>query len=222
MNWKWKLLAFAIATIVVISGVTAFMINTTQNTKKEKLPIRVACVGDSITNMSEYPDDLWMLLGANYNVSRFGVGGATVTLNADTPYMDQPEFQEALDFQPNIVIIMLGSNDALPCLHRLNASFVADYIELVHAFQGLPSKPKIWIVKPSPIFDNGTGLSTEFFDTNVIPSIEQVAKETNLPTIDVYSALANQPDYFVDGVHPNSEGSKAIADVIYKSLLSSS
>ena len=221
MNWKWKLLAVAIAIITVVSGVTTLIVNTVKNAEQQELPIRVACVGDSITNVSEYPDDLWMLLGANYNVSRFGVGGATVTLSSQRPYLNQTALQEAMDFQPNIVIIMLGTNDALPSLHRLNASFVDDYVKLLNAFQALPSKPKIWVVKPPPIFHDGTGLSTEFFDSNVIPSIEQAAKETNVPTIDVYSALASNADYFVDGVHPNSEGSKVIADVIYKALISS-
>jgi hypothetical protein len=56
-------------------------------TKKESLePIRVACVGDSLTSWTEYPNDLWMLLVSNYSVSNFGVGGATITVNSGKPY----------------------------------------------------------------------------------------------------------------------------------------
>jgi len=221
MNWKWKLLAGIIALVTVLSGVTAFMVNTSQNTKKEELPIRVACVGDSITNISDYPDDLWMLLGTNYSVKRFGVDGATVTLDSERPYFDQLALNESKDFQPNIVIIMLGTNDARPDLYRFNTSFVENYKRLIAEFQVLPTKPKIWIVKPAPIFHNGTGLSTSFFDTIIIPSIEQVANETSIPIIDVYSALTNHPDCFIEGVHPNSEGAKVIAGEIYKSIISS-
>lgn len=220
MNWKWKLLALAIAIIIVVSGMTALLLNTVNNPEQRELPIRIACVGDSITNVSGYPDVLWMLLGANYNVSKFGVGGATVTQNSERPYIDQIEMQEAKDFQPNIVIIMLGTNDAYPGLQRFNATFVEDYKQLIAQFQALPTNPKIWIVKPPPIFNDGTGLSTEFLDTNIIPRIELVAKETNLPIINVYSALAGHPDFFVDGVHPKSEGAKVIAYEIYKALIS--
>jgi len=225
MNLKWKVAAIVITLVTVMSGVTAFVINTTQNTKEQNALIRVACVGDSITNMSGYPDsysdNLWMLLGANYNISRFGVDGATVTLGSERPYINQIELQKAKDFQPKIVIIMLGTNDARPDLHRFNGSFVEDYERLIAEFEVLPSKPKIWIVEPPPIFHNGTGLSTEFFDKNIIPNIQQVAKETNLPIVDVYSALACHEDYFWDGVHPRIEGSKVIADEIYKALISS-
>lgn len=220
MNWKWKLLAFTVAMIIVVPGVTVFLLNTVNAPEQQELPIRIACVGDSITNVSGYPDDLWMLLGANYNVSKFGAGGATVTLNSERPYIDQIEMQKAKNFQPNIIIIMLGTNDAYPGLQRFNATFVEDYKQLIAQFQALPTNPKIWIVKPPPIFNNGTGLNTEFWDTNIIPRIELVAKETNLPIIDVYSALVGHPDFFVDGVHPKSEGAKVIAYEIYKALIS--
>ena len=62
-------------------------------------------------------------------------------------------------------------------------------------------------------------LSPEYFAHNVIPSIEQAANETNLPVINVYSALANYSYCFPDGVHPNSEGSKLIADEIYNAII---
>jgi lysophospholipase L1-like esterase len=93
-------------------------------------------------------------------------------------------------------------------------------MKLVGEFQALASKPKIWVVKPPPIFNNGTGLSTEYFILNVIPNIEQAANEANLPIIDVYSSLANHSYSFPDGVHPNREGSKLIANEIYKTIIS--
>ena len=214
-----KLLAIGIA-IMIVSGTAAVFIQTVGNKKSPSMPIRVACVGDSITNGTEYPNDLWVLLGANYTVGNFGVGGASVSLDSGKPYMNEPAFQDAKEFQPNIVIIMLGANDAQPDLHRFNATFVNDYLRLVGEFQALTSKPKIWIVKPPPIFNNGTGLSTEYFILNVIPSVEQVANEANLPIIDVYSALVNHSDYFSDGVHPDKDGSKLIANEVYKAIIS--
>jgi lysophospholipase L1-like esterase len=40
----------------------------------------------------------------------------------------------------------------------------------------------------------------------------------NLPEIDVYDALGDQPDSFIDGVHPNSQGASVIANEVYNSM----
>jgi lysophospholipase L1-like esterase len=178
--------------------------------------IRVACVGDSITEGTGYVDDLRMMLGVNYTVGNFGVGGASVS--ELKPYMSQPEFQEAEDFQPDIVVIMLGTNDApaIPTGHIVN--FTGNYEQLIRAFQVLPSKPEIWLVKPPPIFNNGTRLSTSFFVQEVIPRIEQVANETGLPLIDVYTPLLSHPEYFLDGVHAYGEGARIVATQVFDAI----
>ena len=181
--------------------------------------IRIACVGDSITGGTQYPGDLGMLLGENYTVGNFGVDGSTVTLDSDNPYINNSAFQEAKEFQPNIVIIMLGTNDANPTIRQVNGSFANDYVKLVEEFQALSSKPKIYLVKPPPIFSNVTALSAEYFRETVIPTIEQVANQTNLPIIDVYSALANYSEFFRDGVHPDEQGAILIANEIYKAII---
>jgi acyl-CoA thioesterase-1 len=163
-----------------------------------------------------------MLLGiGNYTVRNFGAGSTTVLLNSETPYMNTSLFKNALDFQPNIVIIMLGTNDAQPNLAQYNASFLDDYVKLVTAFQTLTSKPEIWIVLPPPIFSNQSGkIDPTYFQLTIIPSIEKAANETNFPIINVYSALAKYPNYFPDGVHPSNAGAKLIADEIFKALIS--
>lgn len=186
--------------------------------KEVNAPIRVACVGDSITAISGYPSDLQTLLGADYSVGNFGVSGSTVLLDSWEPYMNQSEFQEALDFQPNIVIIMLGTNDDLQMLRPSNASFEEDYAKLIAAFQQLKSKPQIWIVEPPPIFSNSSDLSIPYFNGVIIPKIEAIANKMNLPLIDVFDAFGDHSDYFVDGVHPNSQGAALIASEVYKAI----
>lgn len=213
---KSTLLAIGLVVLLVLSGLTAYFI-----LNKPPL-IRVACVGDSLTQSTAYPFDLWMLLGTSrYSVYNFGAGSTTVTLSSQTPYMNTTAFQNALKFQPKIVIIMLGTNDAQPGLERYNASFVSDYVKLVAAFQALQSKPKIWIVLPPPIFSNQSGkLSTVYFSQTIIPDIEQVANMTHLPTINVYSALAGYGNDFPDGEHPNSAAAQVIAKEIYETITS--
>jgi acyl-CoA thioesterase-1 len=217
---KLMLLAIGLAILIASSGVASLLFLTFGNKKPSADKIRVACVGDSITGGTDYPVELWMLLGANYTVGNFGVGGSTVSLDSGKPYMNESVFQEAKEFQPNIVIIMLGTNDANPLISPNNDSFVEDYVKLVGAFQALSTKPKIYLVKPPPVFSNGTCPNAEYFRGNVIPAIEQVANQTDLPIINLYSALANSSDFFPDGVHPNGEGAILIAKEIYKAITS--
>jgi lysophospholipase L1-like esterase len=208
---KLMFLVIGLAILVSLSVIAAFYMSL-QNI------IRVACVGDSITEGTYYPMDLMILLGTNYSVGNFGVGGSAVSLDSGKPYMNENAFQEAKAFHPNIVIIMLGANDASPLNSPSNDSFVEDYVQLIGAFQMLSSKPKMYIVKPPPVFSDETGLNPEFFLKNIIPNIEKVAEQTNLPIIDVYSALANSSNFFPDGVHPNAEGAQLIANTIYKAI----
>jgi acyl-CoA thioesterase-1 len=220
MNNKMKLLALGNAVLIVLVGVETFALAMMITESGQPGPIRVACVGDSITAGSEYSVDLWLLLGANYEVGNFGDSGATVSLSSNNPYMNTPALQAADQFKPNIVIIMLGTNDAYTDFEENSAAFVNDYVKLIMHFQGLATKPKMWIVKPPPIFNNNASLSTEYFMKNVTPSIGQVASKTGVPVIDVYTPLANHPDYFPDGIHPGNDGSRIIATSIYNALIS--
>jgi alpha-L-fucosidase 2 len=190
-------------------------------------PIRVACVGDSLTESTEYPCDLMNKLGDNYVLCNFGISATTVTLTSESSYMDSTLFQSALDFKPDIVIIMLGTNDARPELFPFNTTFVDDYITLIRDFQKLSSKPEIWLVLPPPIFSEQSGaISPKYFEQVILPGIRQVADETNLPVIDVYSRLIDYPEYFPDGVHPtkttenggNEPAAQIIATTIYKAI----
>jgi acyl-CoA thioesterase I len=221
MNKK-KLMLVAIGLIILITslGVASSYMLSVGNKDLSADKIRVACVGDSITGGTDYPADLWMLLGANYTVGNFGVGGSAVSLDSGKPYMNENAFQEAKEYQPNIVIIMLGTNDANSFIWQDSGSFVNDYVKLISEFQALSSEPKIWIVKPPPVFNSGTIPSAEYLTANVIPSIEQVAEQTNSPIIDVYSALVNSSEFFPDGVHPNSEGAMLISNEIHKAVTS--
>jgi acyl-CoA thioesterase-1 len=213
MSKKAKLLAIGVAFLIAaVAG--AFLIQM----QKQQKPTGVACIGDSLTEGFDYPNELWMHLGSKYTVVNFGQGGTTVSLDAPTPYLQQVAFQEAKDFQPDIVIIMLGTNDANPAFQIYNAFFVDDYQRIISEFQALQSKPQIWMVLPPPIFNNGTGLSTEFFKQNIIPKIQEAANQSHIPTINVYAALSDRPDCFPDGVHPNAEGSKLIAREVFKAL----
>ena len=212
MNRKMKLSAIGIAILILSSGIVAYCVATTNIVAAK--PIRVACVGDSITDGSGYPYKLNLLLGSNYVVGNFGVTGSTVSVNSKKPYMVQPEFQEAKDFQPDIVIIMLGTNDANLDITPNDQSFEVDYTQLVTSFQELEGNQKIFVVKSPPIFTNNPSYNNTYLANTVIPRIDRLADQLSLSTIDVYSAFGNHIDYFMDGVHPDSDGATLIAATV--------
>jgi lysophospholipase L1-like esterase len=216
------LLAVELVIVIALTSVAAYYV---LNSQTQSDPIRVVCAGDSLTQSTEYPYDLWNLLGTQtYSLRNYGAGSTTVLLTSETPYMNTTVFQDALQFEPNIVIIMLGTNDAQPSLIPYNATFVEDYVTLIQAFQSLPTDPEIWIVLPPPIAgDDGGKMDPEYFQSSIIFDIKQAANITGSPTIDVNSVMqGHYPEYYKedDVVHINSEGSKVIANTIYAAIMS--
>jgi acyl-CoA thioesterase I len=63
------------------------------------------------------------------------------------------------------------------------------------------------------------GLSNQILEQRIIPSLEHIANSAGLPLIDVYSAL-NSARFFFDGVHPNDNGARIIAEVVCRALSS--
>jgi lysophospholipase L1-like esterase len=217
MNRTTKLLSLTITALIIFAGFEAFMVATVGN-ENQPSPLRVACIGDSITRGTEYTLDLWAMLGANYIVGDFGVGGATVSLHSASAYMNKTELGVAKQFEPNIVIVMLGTNDADKTLNETQTDFVSDYIALLSQFQMLPNKPAVYIVESPPIYNSTANLSGAIFAQMVLPGIKEVANQTGLPLIDAYTPLLGHPDYFIDGIHPKAEGAQIIAETVYSAI----
>jgi len=213
-----KVVVYIGVLLVTLSIVAIILENTVYNNSSTNL-IRVACIGDSITELPDYPNALQTSLGTNYTVGNFGAGGATVLLDTGKPYIDQVEFVRAKNFLPDIAIIMLGTNDARTDHFKSIENFVLEYMKLINEIQETESNPKIFLVKPPPIFDNEFELKNVNLLEGIIPRIEQIANEEGLPIIDVYAALENHPEYFWDGVHPTSEGAAVIANEVYEAII---
>ena len=212
ISLKWFATALG---LVILTAILATLLHGTQSLVASS--VRVACVGDSITRDTQYFEVLSSMLGANYTVRNFGVGRTTVSLQFEKPYMRQSAFQEAQTFNPDVVVIMLGTNDAYLSQQQRN-NFTDDYKTLIAPFRSLPSNPEIYIVIPPPVFNNTMGLPAVVLDNEVIPKVNQTATELGLPTIDMYTPLLGNPEAFQDGVHPNLEGSQVIAAEIYDAI----
>lgn len=185
-------------------------------------PVRVACVGDSITQGAgagiSYPSQLQELLGNKWQVQNFGVSGRTLLKKGDSPYWNEKTFADAHDFKPDAVIIMLGTNDTKPQNWVHHDEFYSDYKELVESFKNLPSKPRVYICRPCPVPASGNYGINEANIQVELPLIDKLAAEESVDIIDMHAALAGHPEFQPDHVHPNTAGAGLMAQAAATAL----
>jgi lysophospholipase L1-like esterase len=183
----------------------------------------VACVGDSITQNSNWSDRLGMKLGASYKATNYGLSGTTLLKNGDHPYWTSQQFKDSHSSNPDVVVIMLGTNDSKPFNWNAHkGEFVGDYEALVDSYAALPSHPKIYLNLCPPAGANGFQISGTVIENEVNPAIKQVAAAKGLPTIDVFTAFGGHnfdATLLADGVHPTGTGAQRIADTVYAALV---
>lgn len=187
-------------------------------------PTKVACVGDSITQGvgadpgKSYPAQLQALLGPGYKVGNFGVSGRTLLSKGDHPYVKERRYQEALAFGPDVVVIMLGTNDTKPHNWKFEADLETDCRALVESFRRLPSKPRVLLCRPVPVPGKGNFGINDANLRQLIGRIDKVAAELRCEVVDMHAALEKHPEMLPDRVHPNTAGAgemaKAAAKVI--------
>ena len=201
-------------------------------------PIKVACVGDSITygaglanrDAESYPVWLGRWLGPGYDVRNFGRSGATLLRAGDLPYVNQPQHDQAIAFGPDIVIIMLGTNDSkhhgggLPPNDNvaqnwlLKADYVPDYEALISEFRAVNPGVKVYVCNPPPCFPGRWGIDDNTIHQEVIPLVHKVARQAHAKVIDLYKPFVGKKDLFPDTVHPNAAGAKIMAAQVYRAL----
>jgi acyl-CoA thioesterase-1 len=192
-------------------------------------PIRVACVGDSITygygiadrERNSYPAQLQSLLGDRWEVRNFGVNGATALKRGTRPYSQLSAYRDATSFEPDVVILKLGTNDTNAKSWPLyKEEFFADYYDIVRSFRELGTKPRVYICIPVPLFrDRKKEYDTDKILTEeVIPKIKEIGRKERLPIVDFYTAFESKSDLFPDGVHPDATGVRNMAEIMFGQL----
>ena len=206
-----------------------YLASTNKYLQSENYPrIRIACVGDSITyglsisnrSSNSYPAQLAEMLGNQWSVRNFGVSGTTLLQKGDNPYLKTREFNSAHEFKPNIVIILLGTNDTKPVNWQYKSNYINDYINLINSFKKIDSNPNILICYPVPVYSKPGSTSDRIIQNEIIPMISKIASLTNVKIIDLYKPLSNKQHLFPDSVHPNAEGLKIIAKEVFNEITS--
>ena len=197
---------------------------------------RVACLGNSITDgygidMASaygYPAQLQKKLGQDYWVRNFGVSSRTMLNKGDFPYMNEPAWRDALAFNPDVVIIKLGTNDSKPENWQYGSEFKQDLEQMIFtlrpdlkqyadmpakkvqkamakakakaakAGKNDPARPQIYLCTPIPAFKPTWNINDSVIVNGVIPIQQEVAAKYGLKVIDLHTLYANDGDKMVD------------------------
>lgn len=186
---------------------------------------RIAWVGDSITQgyglgnsgVTSPPGVLRRLLAGKAMVGNFGISGTTILKSGDSPYWKQAAYTRAMKYEPNVVIIALGTNDSKTMNWAHSTEIAGDMAAMVTAFKNLPSKPTVIVVMPVPVFKPIYGITEELL-AQVRPLLAQGALQAGATVVDSAATFAGQDAMFPDGVHPNEKGAELIAQLVAKNL----
>jgi lysophospholipase L1-like esterase len=170
----------------------------------------IMCVGDSITagygNAVSYPAQLQSMVGGKATVVNKGINGEMTTggLSRLNGYM--------LEVKPQYVLILEGANDAIFGVAFSTVKFnLAKMIDTVRFYQATP------ILSTLPPNTRDPGINAYIPGYN--KAIFDLGASMGVTVVDSYSALAtNWAALTSDGLHPNDEGARMIADGFYRAL----
>lgn len=197
------------------------------NPSDYKHPVRVACIGASITYgagiadvpRDAYPAQLGRILGEHWDVRNFGVNSTGILKTSDYPYWNTEAFKKALAFLPDVVLIKLGTNDSKPQNWKYKNRFYRDYREMIDTLRGLPSHPRIYLCLPLPVYRDHWGIREKVVKNELIPMEKKLARKAHLSLIDLYKPLEGHPASFKrDGVHLDKAGAGLMALTVAKAL----
>jgi uncharacterized protein YjdB/lysophospholipase L1-like esterase len=197
--------------------------------------LRIACVGDSITYGSNgaggrvdeaerYPNQLQALLNNQYEVGNFGVSGACMVAdgsdsgNAVKGYSNLSAYTDSLNYSPDVVVIMLGTNDSKGLnWDNYKNDYVQDALDMIKDYQSLKSNPKIYVATSPTVLAgaNTYGIQGNVVHNEIVNLQRQIALAAGAGFIDVHEATKNATTaQFPDLVHGNKDGYAMIASAV--------
>ncbi|MDO4459214.1 MAG: GDSL-type esterase/lipase family protein [Clostridia bacterium] len=214
--------------IIMILLAAAFMCACGEKKSSEKeFPKVIACIGDSITegyglanpDTESYPAILQEIAGDDTAVYNFGLSGRCVMTDGMAPYTSERYYTQSLELGADMYIIMLGSNDARDGYWNKEnfknelKTFTESYIETnpeARIVLMLPPSSFPNEYNPQPFGINPGIVSGELYD-----AVSEISSDLNTELVDIHDFTKNHMDNFPDGVHPDKEESRRIAEYIY-------
>lgn len=201
----------------------------------EKESYKVACVGDSLTaghywSSQAYPVYLKNyfdengISGINFDVKNCGVNGISITGYGgswDDPakkYVLQDVYTQTVTYQPDIICILLGTNDATGWENAKDI-FEDGYKSLLESFRtDIPDASIIMMTPPPTTGTNQFNIPGDTIVDIVDPIIRNIAEEEEVELIDtekVFSAYNPLSDLIRDDkVHLSVKGAELMAETV--------
>ena len=133
--------------------------------------------------------------------------------SSDYPYMQELAWRDAKAFNPDIVVIKLGTNDSKD--YQWNQQqYERDYQLMIDTLRSLPSRPVVYLCNPVKAFSDKWGITDSIIVNGVIPSIQKIAKKNKLTVIDMYHVITDSKEMTGDMIHPNDKGAARMAQTI--------
>lgn len=229
---KFLKLCFSVGLLVVISVVGLNYYNENLNLKdseKSDEIIKVACVGDSLTFGRSYTEEVYVyptfldeMLGDNYKVTNYGMGGTCVQEDLGYPYTSTRAYRASVEAEADILIIMLGSNDIWNTGWRDEETFYKHYTNLIDSYLQSENKPEIYLCTIPKIFmeDNEYfGYQIQEKTEKISSVVRKVAQERGYHLIEMNAVTSEHPEWYgEDGVHFNYYGSVGVAETVYDAI----
>lgn len=210
-----------IIALLLVLGVTLSALAQEKSGK-----IKIACIGDSITEgfglknscTDSYPIILGYMLGDNYEVRNFGITGKCVQKDSNDPYWKSGRIPRIKEFDPDIFIVKLGTNDSKLVNWKSCDAFQTDYEAYLDEVAN-PNKKQTFILATGAwVKKDAIGITRKVMTEGVNPTVLKIAKKRGLKVIDFHSLLENRPDWYCDDIHPNEHGAYKMAELAYRFL----
>ncbi|CAJ1947311.1 unnamed protein product [Cylindrotheca closterium] len=188
-------------------------------------PLRVACAGDSLTlgrsgnSGASYPQQLQGLLGSGFGVRNYGRNAANAMDGFGVPYIGTPNFAFSMDLNPDIYLLMLGTND-MKYWREASHRYAAGMNQIMKQVRAASPGVRIILAIPPWVKPNDFGISNDILVNNIQPRIREIASANQVELVNMYMATINQHDmYSFDNLHLNEKGYAALAQVWQRQIL---
>lgn len=189
---------------------------------------RIACVGDSITSgtglqrpdAESYPAQLQKML-PRISVHNLGVPGATVSRDGGQPFGKSGKLEELSALRPEVVVLLIGTNDSKPQSWSSASAFEACLHALATELIARTPTHRIVVASPPPAWENTYKISAVIVEEEIVPAVARVAQTVGAPYVDVWALFRQRKDRFPDGVHPDALGAAEIAAALRRPVADS-
>ena len=186
--------------------------------------VRVACIGDSLTQgfigndgkyttSQSYTDFLSNKLGNGYEVKNFGLSSHGLYSEHKYPYIKTEKYKESLEYNPDIVLIMMGTNDAKTIYwDKISENYAEIFKSFIRSYKNLPGSPEIIVGIPGPVFEGEFLEDRPYEIMDAMRKTERdVCAELGIASVDFYEIFKDSKELFPDGLHFNEKGAEKVS-----------